>query len=316
MTIYRTSRDGCWQVVSNSWGEYLAPAIDPLADTVISEEQFKGFELNPDLPKIPAALWRRWILLCYEMTRKDNRNLEVSCRLLRNEADPTKYRILVPVQEVSGASVRVESFDKAIDIETGEVVAQWPPEGWRPCGSSHSHNTMDAFFSGTDDKYELGDPGVHIVVGRIEPNEDKHVLKCSITARKQRFIVEAEDLLELAPVPNVSFHEAALAAVTVEQYGVPKGVIWPKHTVSTNPYSSGFTPNYSYKKENVNTAAVAGELEDVMAALDALQLACDKNGLPASDVLRELSWEIDDMSYAAGAGISSLPEDPFYWSSV
>ena len=107
-------------------------------------------------------------------------------------------------------SVRVESFDKAVDIETGELVEQWPPEGWRPCGSSHSHNSMGAFFSGTDDKYELGDPGLHIVVGKIDTVANTYDLCASITANHRRFLIDPELVVETAcDESNPSYAEDA-----------------------------------------------------------------------------------------------------------
>ena len=49
MTVLRTSRDGCWELRSNQWGQYLAPTADPDADTVITNEQLNGFELNENI---------------------------------------------------------------------------------------------------------------------------------------------------------------------------------------------------------------------------------------------------------------------------
>jgi hypothetical protein len=192
---------------------YLSPASDPDADTVVTKEQLEGFEVRSDVPKIPAALWQAWVDLCVEMTKRDSRNLEVSCRLLRNEADPTLYRIAVPEQSVTVASVRVDSFDKAVDLMTGEVIIQWPPEGWRPCGSSHSHNTMDSFFSGTDDAYELGDPGLHIVVGNIDVAANTHTLVASITAQKRRFIIDEKSVLDDVATVSSTFHPAVLDVI-------------------------------------------------------------------------------------------------------
>ena len=40
---------------------------------------------------------------------------------------------------------------------------------------------MDAYFSGTDDKYELGD-GLHIVVGKIDVKTGAYELTASITS--------------------------------------------------------------------------------------------------------------------------------------
>jgi hypothetical protein len=140
--LLRTQRNGCYKVRAGSLGSYLAPADDPLANAEISEDQLNSFELRPDFAKIPAALWSRWLLLCLELAQCDAGTLEVSCRLLRHQDDASRWRILVPIQDVCAASVRVDTFDSSVDIETGELVPSYPPDGWIPMGSSHSHNTM------------------------------------------------------------------------------------------------------------------------------------------------------------------------------
>ena len=153
-----------------------------------------------------------------EMTKRGTGDLEVSCRLLRNEQN--EYRIAVPVQQVSGVSVRVDSFDHAIDITTGEVIQHWPPEGWSPVGSSHSHNTMDSFFSGTDDKYELGDPGLHIVVGNIDLATREYTLKASITANFRRFMIEPTQVVDLTPLSDQNYHPSVLDIIVVPRRSV------------------------------------------------------------------------------------------------
>ncbi len=211
--LLRTASDGCWQLLSNSWGQFLAPTADPDANVVLTEEQLQGFELHDDIVKMPAALWQRWIQLCMHFSTGSMRELEVSCRLLRKEGDKSQWRVVVPPQAVGGASVRADSFDGAIDIETGEVIEHWPPDGWLPCGSSHSHNTMDAFFSPTDNDYELGDPGLHIVVGRIDTKARTYTLKASVTACRRRFIIDHSQVIETEPVKGASFHLDVLKIV-------------------------------------------------------------------------------------------------------
>ena len=317
MTLLRTRRDGCWELQTNSYGTFLQPSDDPLADTVITEAQLEGFELIEGHSAIPADLWERWIQLCIEMTRRNSANLEVSCRLLRKADDLTQYRIVVPEQVVSGVSVRVDSFDKAIDIETGEVISQWPPEGWLPCGSSHSHNSMEAFFSGTDDKYELGDPGIHIVVGTIDPVAMTYTLKASVTANKRRFDVDSHAVVQLdSPTTDgVTYHPSVLDAVTL-----------PKSTTVTR--SMGLPPlpplprvgsldaegsTFSRRHTDGDYSKVTPEMEDVMDAIEKLQLACTTRNVEASAVLNRLSFEIEDL--AAAADNARFIEDPFWYSS-
>ena len=204
--VLRTRRDGVWEVYNGPWGSYLRPIDDPDANVVIDEENLKVFNLNPDIHKIPAALWARWVKLCFYYVGKVTNSVEVSVRILRSAEDPSKYRILVPRQKVSGASVRVDSFDEAIDIETGEEITQYPPVGWIPVGSSHSHNTMPSFFSGIDDKYELGDPGIHLVVGDIKISENKYTIAASVVGSGRRFVMHYSNLIDATPVSGLEFH--------------------------------------------------------------------------------------------------------------
>ena len=100
MSLLRTTREGCFALTTNYYGTYIAPVADPLADTVITKAQMEGFELSEDIAPIPSELWSRWIQLCIEMVRRNNQDLEVSCRILRSKDDPSVYRIVVPVQQV------------------------------------------------------------------------------------------------------------------------------------------------------------------------------------------------------------------------
>jgi hypothetical protein len=197
--LLRTPRDGCFKVRSGSLGSYLAPTDDPLANAEITKEQFSSFEMHEGFGKIPAALWSRWLLLCLDLAKSDTGTLEVSCRLLRHQDDPNRWRIIVPLQDVCAASVRVDTFDDSVDIETGERLASYPPEGWVPMGSSHSHNTMALDrFSSTDDGAELGDPGVHILISHCSSTAKKLSWKQtdSIVAGRRRFYLPAGSLTE------------------------------------------------------------------------------------------------------------------------
>jgi hypothetical protein len=215
MTILRTARNGCFALKNGHFGAYIKRVDDPLADATLTEADFKTFEIKPDFNRIPADLWARWIDLCLHFVDKAQQDLEVSVRLLVHEDDFSQWRFLVPFQEVTSGSVRADTFDLAMDIATGEVIEQYPPAGWIPVGSSHSHNTMTAFFSPTDDKFELGDPGLHIVVGSLNAEKRTYWLKASITADKRRFIVEHDSVIDTTPT-EVKFHPDVLTYITVE----------------------------------------------------------------------------------------------------
>ena len=305
MTLLRTQRDGCWELRSNSWGQFLAPTVDPDADTVISQEQLEGFELHEGTPRIPVELWNRWVKLCIEMVKRGTGDLEVSCRLLRHIDNPDQYRICVPQQKVTGVSVRVESFDKAVDIETGEIIEQWPPEGWRACGSSHSHNTMQAFFSGTDDKYELGDPGLHIVVGEVDVTTGNYTMAASITANHRRFLIEPNEVVDYLANTQPSYHPNCLEVIqtTASAY---KRTAPPTVGSYKSPTYSSYTPRLNPLEGSV----VQDEINVVRASVEALIVRAKALDANYKDILQELAMEIDESAY----GIDPL-NDPFYWST-
>lgn len=300
-TLLRTAHDGCFQLITNAWGTFLAQATDPDANVEITDEQLKGFELRDDIARIPADLWQRWVQLAFTMTERDRRNLEVSCRLLRHEDDRSKWRILVPKQEVSGASVRVESFDHAVDITTGEIVSQYPPPGWIPCGSSHSHNTMSAFFSGTDDKFELGDPGLHIVIGSIDAVQRNYNLKASITANHRRFEIDHTAVIDATPV-DVMYHPDALKAVSIEQptfstLTTSGTSAWlPKSRIKADPDNYWFDDPLLWGDTPRQPSPLNDHSQNLLRSIrSSLQTLSNQLTPELISELDELAWQINDV---------------------
>ena len=72
---------------------------------------------------------------------------------------------------------------------------------------------MAAFFSPTDDKYELGDPGIHLTVGRINTKTMKYEIAASVTGNNRRFKLHYDKLIDATPVEGVSFHEDVIKYV-------------------------------------------------------------------------------------------------------
>ena len=92
-----------------------------------------------------------------------------------------KYRIDVPVQGVTGASV---------DYVNGEDTYK----DYIRIGTIHSHANMTAFHSGTDQHDEENWDGLHITLGKM--NEEYFDISCSIMSGGERFIVQPEDYIE------------------------------------------------------------------------------------------------------------------------
>lgn len=211
--VIRTKSDGCFQwIKSPAWGTFETRVPDPLG--IEYEPDLETFKLIENFPRIPAKLWQRWIALCFELCDPDNKTVdettEVTCVFVRGGKDFREWRILVPRQEVGSVEAHA-SFKQFVDIETGEEIDGFPDD-WHHAGSTHSHNTMPAFFSGTDDKYELDVPGIHIVVGEITELGKKrsYIPKPSIVMRRRRMEnIKAEDVIDLTP-EKADFHPKCL----------------------------------------------------------------------------------------------------------
>ena len=204
MKLIRTKQDGAYtQKSSAAWGKYFKKVDDPEG---VSYNPAKKFKLPDQFPKLPNYLWRKVIKLYRDHVRPINRTQnidanEVQVNFIRNMADLNQWRVLVPQQRVSSAHVESD-MSKLVDLESGEEYDHFPPVGWAAAGTSHSHNTMGAFFSGTDDHSELDQPGMHIVVGRITP--DTYEVIASIVLDKRRFKLPIYDLVDVeAELPPV-----------------------------------------------------------------------------------------------------------------
>lgn len=330
--IIRTTRNGCFQVRSNAWGSFLAPCPDPDAQAELEKGALDRFELHSDIHKIPAGLWQRWIQLCFHFAHLKQGDLEVSCRLLRREDDRSQWRILVPRQEVSGASVRIDSFDSSIDIETGELVKTYPPEGWVPAGSSHSHNSMPlAKFSSTDDASELGCPGLHIVVSHINTAKNTYVATASITANHRRFYLDAPSLvIDLAPVKE-TFHTAVLDVIQPERTRSSYQGVWlPGHLsrAERDAYGFGYGSSSSSLTRTPGTPPVPPKksptqlrqelllwgdtpedilkdtLHELFEAIQQVRDTCIEFGLDQNDARQEV---LDAINFTFS------PDDPIHW---
>lgn len=215
--IIRTKRHGCFQFSeSPAWGAYLVPVDDPEGQDV-PEDDLRGIKLIENFPRLPAELWGPFISLafhfCPEKKKKNQKvkELEVSIVLLRKADDLSQWKIVVPEQVVTGASVEAK-FDNNCDIVTGEIYNQFPPPGYIHAGSAHSHNTMGAFFSGTDDANELGVPGMHIVVGKINKKKGTYQPNASICLKKCRKYINIDHVVDTTPV-RAKFHPNVLSMI-------------------------------------------------------------------------------------------------------
>jgi hypothetical protein len=97
--------------------------------------------------------------------------------LLYYSFDKKEWGWLVPKQTVAGASVdyKVDESSKFVTHDGKQLDSV--PEGFSQMGSIHSHASMSAFHSGTDDKDEFHFDGLHITIGSFNS------LECSYSVR-------------------------------------------------------------------------------------------------------------------------------------
>lgn len=91
-----------------------------------------------------------------------------------------KWLIMAPEQIVTGGTCRYEDPGPA-------------PTGWFLAGTIHSHGSMAAFHSGTDDRDEDFRDGIHITAGRVNSLVEFSV---SVVIEGQRFKLELSDIVE------------------------------------------------------------------------------------------------------------------------
>lgn len=116
-----------------------------------------------------------------------------------------EWQFVPPTQTATGASANYEEAPKL--------------EGWQVVGTIHSHGSMSAFHSGTDDADEKNFDGVHITVGRCDGVPE---YSCSLVVQGKREVVDPSVLIDgMAPMDAVPAEW--IAAMKLAKPTVPIG---------------------------------------------------------------------------------------------
>jgi hypothetical protein len=205
--LIRTLDQGTYEAKSfKGWGKYFIKCNDPEAKYT-SNQLSNSFVLSKNFPVIPAEIYTAIIKL-YEhwVTNEKANSMEALVLLLRDSETLTKWRAIVPQQYISGGRVDGDN-NISRDLLTGEAYTIFPQEGWLVAGSSHSHNTMGAFWSGRDDSDELPNPGLHMVTGEVGVINRT---RASIVHHKQRYEIDVNKVMDTTLLADVSFHPSVL----------------------------------------------------------------------------------------------------------
>lgn len=124
----------------------------------------------------------------------DKYKSEVAVILFYNQ-EKKEWAYGLPQQTVTGSSVDYDLkkgcsyvMESALDKELDKLEGEWSM-----VGSIHSHASMTAFHSGTDNKDEFGFDGIHITIGKL--NERNHEYACRLMFGKSEYKKNLEDVV-------------------------------------------------------------------------------------------------------------------------
>jgi hypothetical protein len=212
----------------------IMDSIAPVQNISILETIQAAARMN--IKKIPGGQFARVIAFFRQVYKE---YWGESIVLLFYDEKRRVYKIVPPHQKVTGAAC---DYNKGITIE-----------GMQMIGTIHSHASMSAFHSGTDDKDEEHFDGLHITIGNV--NQEDVSVTASIVANGHRFVVQPEDYVERL-VKTVDIDETAqqpTRRVFKWQNGkmVEDVVASTKYTYSYRKYDKRYKVNVSDKYHKV-----------------------------------------------------------------
>lgn len=143
-------------------------------------------------PKIPENLFM--MVQSFFKAIYDEHKSE-ACVLLYHNLTTAEWLFTVPDQKVSGGGVDYdEGRGLKIINEAGQILDE-VPEGFTKLGSIHSHASMGAFHSGTDDGDEFNFDGLHITIGSFNSTSPSYSCRWIISGKEAK--VEIKDVVEI-----------------------------------------------------------------------------------------------------------------------
>jgi len=153
----------------------IMDSVSPVKNISILKSVQATAKMN--IEKIPSISIAK-VSNFFRAVQKEHRS-EAIVLLFYNEKTK-KYKLFPPAQKVSPASIE---YNRAVVID-----------GWTMIGDIHSHSSMSAFHSGTDQGDEESFDGLHITFGNM--NSDLISISASIVSNGNRVIVKPEEYMK------------------------------------------------------------------------------------------------------------------------
>jgi PRTRC genetic system protein A len=267
---YCITEKGMFQVRKNRIGTFTAKIekFDSFPKGEM-EEQMEFF-----LPKIPLDLLHKTVGFFKEVNKKHSTEAHVQ---FLYDTEKKEYSIFVPEQDVSSASVKYENDETDKILKDPNMVLVL---------DIHSHNTMGAFFSGTDDKDEKRDQ-CYGVIGHVD--RDLPEMKFRFACGGQHVNIAMEQIFDTS-APSYEFPEEWLKKL--------------KEKTWSSGYTGGYTsyPGYGGYNKAVQKRFKFGDDGDEMDGIIDKFTKEEGRGIHS---MTEREWE-------ASEGMVMPGDDTFY----
>jgi PRTRC genetic system protein A len=244
------------------------PGLDkPIPELVPNVHEEINFLPNG---KIPLNLLDQIVQFFKDVMTIKKADQEAMAHILYNEKDKDGpdggYRIAIPNQVVSKASVKYQHDH----IQPGDIIAL----------DIHSHNTMGAFFSATDDNDDKIRIGYVGVVGHL--NQKEPAFKWRLNVNEDRKAAELEDIFDV-PVKEVKVPSEWLEKVQTFQPQQPALHGWYGRAHPGNARNVDVAGGHGKnRRRDFEFSGHNGTFEDLYTELDmALDFALAREGMEA-----------------------------------
>lgn len=195
-TNYALQGDGIYAIIKNRIGKFIIKQAD--AELAGLPRQFNGNKLVLDVPKIPGEIYYQ-IRQFFTDISKDMGEAEAFCQVYY-DLELKTYIVHVPEQEVSKASVKYDATANLSTVNPARFILVF---------EIHSHNTMNAFWSGTDDSDEK-DTRFYGVLGELNKEEIGEKFRTIVLGKY--IDMKKENIFDFSAKVDKSYVETLLAS--------------------------------------------------------------------------------------------------------